>query len=249
MLFRLIARNISHLLIARCTLFPYPFAPTPVFGALTFASAHSSGHRIVLVFGALHRLIAQCHLFRGDSLLMVPLFPFRFTNVAQFTSYFVTVCTPSSWQESPISKIVKMGDDEPDFVFAKLAGVDKYRIWAREMRYSLEPAGLWEHTQSATKNPKPAPIGLKAEDLANNAKLERQERCVDKINAWNQNNLNFQGYLGHMCLGQIQQESQAVRADWAAHDLWEWLRKRYTLQNTASKWATIFSCHMQVART
>lgn len=44
-----------------------------------------------------------------------------------------------------------------------------------------------------------------------------------------------------MFFGQIQQEFQGVRADRAAHDLREWLRKRYTLQNTASKWATIIS--------
>lgn len=30
-------------------------------------------------------------------------------------------------------------------------------------------------------------------------------------------------------------------SDLGAHDLWEWLNKRYTLQNTASKWATIIS--------
>ncbi len=44
-----------------------------------------------------------------------------------------------------------------------------------------------------------------------------------------------------MSLGHIQQEFQAVKTDWLAHDLWEWLKKRYTLQNTASKWATITS--------
>ena len=44
-----------------------------------------------------------------------------------------------------------------------------------------------------------------------------------------------------MCLGHIQQEFQAVSTNWTAHALWEWLKKRYTLQNTASKWSTIIS--------
>lgn len=44
-----------------------------------------------------------------------------------------------------------------------------------------------------------------------------------------------------MWLGHIQQEFQAVKADWPAHDLWEWLKKGYTLQNTAIRWATITS--------
>lgn len=47
--------------------------------------------------------------------------------------------------------------------------------------------------------------------------------------------------MGCICLGHIQQEFQAVKTDWLAHNLWEWLKKRYTLQNTPSKWATITS--------
>lgn len=49
----------------------------------------------------------------------------------------------------------KSGDDEPGFSIAKLAGADNYKKWAREMRYSLESAGLWDHTLSGEENPKP----------------------------------------------------------------------------------------------
>ena len=133
----------------------------------------------------------------------------------------------------------KSGDDEPGFFFAKLAGADNYKKWAREMRYSLESAGLWDHTLSDQENPKPVAIILKGEDLEDDAKLERQEKRADKIHAWTKNNVKCKRYIGCMCLGHIQQESQAVKTDWLAHNLWEWLKKRYTLQNTASKWATI----------
>lgn len=56
-------------------------------------------------------------------------------------------------------------DDEPGFSFAKLAGADNYKKWAREMRYSLESAGLWDYTLSTAENPKPLPINLKSNDL------------------------------------------------------------------------------------
>lgn len=136
----------------------------------------------------------------------------------------------------------KPGDDsEPGFSFAKLDGADNYKKWAREMRYSLESAGLWDHTLPNAENPKPVPILLKGNDFDDDAKVDRQEKRADKITAWNKNNLKCKGYLGRMCLGHIQQEFQAVKTDWLAHELWEWLKKRYTLQNTASKWATITS--------
>ena len=48
-------------------------------------------------------------------------------------------------------------------------------------------------------------------------------------------------YIGRICLAHIQEEFQAVKTDLGAHDLWEWLKKRYTLINTASTWATIIS--------
>ena len=109
------------------------------------------------------------------------------------------------------------------------------------MRYSLESVGLWDHTLSSQENPKPVAIVLKGEALNDNTKLERQEKLTDKIIAWTKNNVKCKGYICRMCFGHIQQEFQAVKIAWPAHNLWEWLKKRYTLQNTASKWATITS--------
>ena len=132
-------------------------------------------------------------------------------------------------------------DEQPGFAFKKLLGAENYKEWARQMRYSLESARLWMYTLSVTKNPKPAPIILKKEDELDDAKVERQEKRMDKILAWTRSNSKCKGYIGRMCAPHIQQEIQAVKTDWLAKDLWEWLKQRYTLQNTASKWATIVS--------
>ena len=113
--------------------------------------------------------------------------------------------------------------------------------WARETRYSLESAGLWDHIRSAADNPKPEPVVLKAKGLDDNIKFERQEKRAEKITAWSKSNNKCKGYIGRMCLVHIQPESQAIKTDWVAHELREWLKKSYTLQNTASKWAATIS--------
>ncbi|MCJ1424805.1 hypothetical protein MMC29_002693 [Sticta canariensis] len=76
----------------------------------------------------------------------------------------------------------KTEDNEAGFAFTKLAGVNNYKKWAREMRNSLESAGLWEHALPNTVNKKPIPIELRFEDLENDAKLERQGKRLDKVN-------------------------------------------------------------------
>ena len=129
----------------------------------------------------------------------------------------------------------KSGDDEPGFSFVKLAGADNYKKWAHEMQYSLEFVRLWDHTLPDIENPKPSPIVLKSEDLKDDAKLERHKKRADKIHTWNKNNVKCKSYIGRICLSYIQQEFQTVKTDWLAYDLWEWLKKRYTLQNIASK--------------
>ncbi len=113
----------------------------------------------------------------------------------------------------------KSGDDEPGFSFVKLTGTDNYKKLAREMQYSLESAGLWDHTLSDTENPKPVVIVLLGKDLKNDTKLERQEKRADKIIAWTKNDVKCKGYIGRMCLGHIQQEFHAVKIEWLAHDL------------------------------
>lgn len=110
-------------------------------------------------------------------------------------------------------------DEQPGFAFKKLLGAENYKKWARQMRYSLESAGLWIHTLSVVENPKPALIILKKEDELNDAKVERQEKRMDQILAWTRSNSKCKGYIGRMCAPHIQQEIQAVETDWLAEDL------------------------------
>ena len=112
----------------------------------------------------------------------------------------------------------KTGNNEPGFAFAKLADADNYKKWACEMIYSLESAGLWEHTLLNAENPKLLPIKLKGKELLNDVKLERQKKQANKIKAWNKNNSKCKRYLGRMCFGHIQQEFQTIKPDWKAHD-------------------------------
>ena len=115
----------------------------------------------------------------------------------------------------------KSKDNKSRFSFDKPAGADNYKKWAREMRYSLGSAGLWDHTLSDQENPKPVAIILKSKDLDDDVKLERQEKRANKIHAWTKSNVKYKDYIGCICLGHIQQEFQAVKTDWLAHDLWE----------------------------
>ena len=97
----------------------------------------------------------------------------------------------------------KSGDDEPEFSFAKLVGMDSYKKWAREMRYSLKSIGLWDYTLSDIENPKPVAIILLSKDLKNNTKLEHQKKRRDKIIAWTKNNVKWKSYIRCICLGHI----------------------------------------------
>ena len=125
--------------------------------------------------------------------------------------------------------IDKFGDDKPGLSFAKLADADNYIKWAREKHYSLESARLWDHSLSDKENPKPVAIILKEKDLEDDVKLKRLKKLADNIIALAKSNVKCKGYIDCICLNQIQQEFQAVKTDWLAQDLLEWLKKRYTI--------------------
>ncbi len=118
---------------------------------------------------------------------------------------------------------------------------DNYKKWTWDRYYSLESIGLWDYTLTDKKNYKPVAIDLKATELPDDVKLNRWEEFADKTIDWTKNNVKFKSWIGLICLGHVQQEFQNVKTEWLAHDLLEWLKKRYNLQNTVSKWATITS--------
>ena len=89
------------------------------------------------------------------------------------------------------------------------------------------------------KNTKPVAIILQDKVVEDDVKLKRKEKPADKIIAWTKNNVKCKGYIGCICLDHIQQEFQAVTTDWLTLHKYEWLKKRYTLQNITSILATI----------
>ncbi len=107
----------------------------------------------------------------------------------------------------------KFGDDQQGLSFAKLAYKDNYKKWAREMRYSLEFAGLWDHILREKKNPKPVAMILKDKELEDDVKLEVLKKREDNIIAWTKNNVTCKGYIGRIFPNQIQQEFQTVQTD------------------------------------
>ena len=98
----------------------------------------------------------------------------------------------------------KSRDNEPRFSFAMLAGIDNYKKWAQEIRYSFESRRLWDHTLSDKENPKPVAIIFKGEALNNDAKLERQKKHANKILAWTKNNIKYKDYISRICLDHIE---------------------------------------------
>ncbi len=83
----------------------------------------------------------------------------------------------------------KTGNDKPGFSFAKLSEADNYKKWAREMGYSLESAGLWDHTLEDEENSKPAPKISTSKNLENDVKAKWQEKRMDKIQALTKDSL------------------------------------------------------------
>ncbi len=193
-----------------------------------------------------------CILFLQLVIVWAIIHPFLATyypSTKLFASSFTsTERSPPTTIQSRSQFIITLGgtmgksdNDEPEFSFAKLAGTDNYKKWAREMRYSLESARLWDLTLPNQENPKPVGIILKDKELEDDVQLERQEKRADRVISSTKNNVQCKGDIGRMSLGHIQQEFQAVKTDWLAYDPWKWLKKRYTLQNSASKCATITS--------
>lgn len=58
---------------------------------------------------------------------------------------------------------------------------------------------------------------------------------MDQLIAWIKNNVQYKDYISCICFGHIQQKLQSVKRNCLAHNLSEWLKKRYTLENIVSK--------------
>ncbi len=95
------------------------------------------------------------------------------------------------------------------------------------MHFSFKFGGLLDQNILDKENSKLVAMILKDKKLEDDAKLERKEKRADKIIAWTKNDIKCKSYIGQMCLDHIQQEFQAVKTEWLAHNSWEWLKKGY----------------------
>lgn len=123
--------------------------------------------------------------------------------------------------------IDKSRENEPGFLFAKLADTDNNNKWAREMQYFFKSADFGDHTLLENENGKPVSIIFRDNDLEDDAKLKRQQKLIDKIIIRIKNNVKYKNYISCICLGYIQEELYTLKTNWLAHTLEKIKREIY----------------------
>ena len=109
------------------------------------------------------------------------------------------------------------------------------------MTFALQNARLWDYVMgSARKLPELI-------EKSDNSK-ERKERIYQRwkeIRDFDLDVLKTSAKISRMCTDTVQKEFLAVKnsTEWNPKDLWDWLKKRYTLQNFASKWNALDKLH------
>lgn len=109
------------------------------------------------------------------------------------------------------------------------------------MTIALQEAKLWEHISGTAMQP-PELKPYKDNDE------ERQERIwqrSEKIRDFDQDVQKATAKISKMCSNTVQKKFFLLHKliDWKLKELWEWLEKRYTLQNFASKWTLLGKLH------
>ena len=127
--------------------------------------------------------------------------------------------------------------DERAFTFAKLKGFENYQEWDRNLTIALAVAALLEYLDSPTDFPPPT-VPLLDENGTDIAKLKYYERRTDKYTRYRTNDGRVTRLIFRMVIDTIQQELLAMKSltEWTAHDLYTYLKTRYTQATAASKW-------------
>ena len=155
--------------------------------------------------------------------------------------YFLHYIT-SSLSSLRFTPSMTKNDFEPsNFTFAKLKKIDNYKEWERNMRFALKISDLWNFIKKASKHSSSSSIVLTKKNLDDDVKLDRAKRRQKKIDTFNRKSTQCRDVIARMCITTISQKFDAVRKNWDTNDLWEWLKKRYTQQNIASKWIIIMN--------
>ena len=109
------------------------------------------------------------------------------------------------------------------------------------MTFALQDAKLWGHIDGSARRP---PV-LKEKPDDDEDRKERIYQRWEKIQDFDLNVIKTTAKISRMCSDTVQKEFLAVKnsTEWDPKELWDWLKKRYTLQNFASKWSALDKLH------
>ena len=134
-----------------------------------------------------------------------------------------------------------MSPNEKEFTFKKLQGAENYKQWNRDMTFALQDAKLWGHIDESARRPPE----LKEKPDDDEDRKKRIYQRWEKIQDFDLNVLKTAAKISRMCTDKVQKEFLAMKnsTEWDPRILWDWLKKRYTLQNFASKWSALGKLH------
>lgn len=131
-------------------------------------------------------------------------------------------------------------------MFKKLQGAENYKQWNRDMTLALQDTKFWHHiTGFATRPPK---LAETSDDDNDDDDDDREERIYQRwqlIQDFDQDVREAATKISRMCTDTVQNEFLAIKPsnEWDPKELWDWLKKRYTLQDFASKWNALEKLH------
>ena len=128
--------------------------------------------------------------------------------------------------------------DKRNFTFAKLKGADNYKQWKRHMTVTLDRLRVLQHLKSDEENPSSVALVLFIADETNIAKVDVADRRQATVDKFYDKRYLVRGLILEMVVDSIQQELLAKKFidKWTPYTLWEYLKNKYTIKNTASQW-------------
>ena len=131
--------------------------------------------------------------------------------------------------------------NEKKFMFQKLQVAENYKQWNRDMIFALQDAKLWDHNMGSARRP------TEFKDTKDDD--EDRKECIyqrwGKIRDFDQDVQKIAAKISRICADTVQKEFLAVKTstEWDPKKLGDWLKRRYTLQNFASKLNALEKLH------
>ncbi len=134
-----------------------------------------------------------------------------------------------------------MATNEKGFMFRKLQEAENYKQWNQDMIFALKDAKLWDHIMRSARRP----TELKETKNDDEDRKERIYQRWKRIWDFNLDVRKTAAKISRICTDTVQKEFLTVKnsTEWDPKKLWDWLKRRYTLQNFASKWSSFDKFH------